>query len=122
MRTTHTLAIEADEGVELIDSVSGRGWAPTSEIVTRAHLEAIKDLVGNPENVGAADHALQYLNTVPTGGRVPFFSELRFDDSGRLWIADYVPSGWPCIGSRGEGVYRILHELRILRIPGRPWA
>ena len=36
---------------------------------------------------------------------MPFFNELRFDDSGRLWIADYVPSRWPCIGSRGEGVY-----------------
>lgn len=148
--TTHTLAIELEDGVELFDSVSDMGWANISwivggtlavwsvpelfsphghrafgprglalaesdrwevrfrdssgalrrvlrvsrepEIVTRGHLEAIMDLVDNPENVGAADQALQYLSTVPTGGRVPFFSELRFDDSGRLWIADYVPS------------------------------
>ncbi len=147
---THIIAIEADGGVELIDSVSDRSWATISRmvggtlavwsvpelfsphghrafgphglalaesdrwevrfrdssgilkrilrvrkepaLVTRAHVEAVMDLAGTPASVSPADLALQYLNTVPTGGRVPFFSELRFDDSGRLWIADYVPS------------------------------
>ncbi|MCY4571725.1 MAG: hypothetical protein OXF01_02895 [Gemmatimonadetes bacterium] len=163
---THILALEVDDGIELIDSGSARSWARISrtvggmlavwgvpelfsphghrafgphglalaeserwevrfrdssgvlkrilrvrkepEIVTRAHIDAIVGAVGTPASLSPADLALQYLNTVPTGGRVPFFSELRFDDSGRLWIADYVPS--PILVNTEELRWTILDE------------
>lgn len=62
------------------------------ELVTDAHLDAIRNLIGTPASLSPVDLAMQYLSEVPTGGPIPFFSELRFDDAGRLWIADYIPS------------------------------
>ena len=61
------------------------------EFVTSEHLDSIKALLGTPASISPRDLALQYLNEVPTGGQIPLFSELRFDDAGRLWVADYVP-------------------------------
>ena len=34
---------------------------------------------------------LKYLDEVDARGVIPFFSELRFDLRGNLWIAEYVP-------------------------------
>ena len=61
------------------------------EFVTSADIDAIKALTGTPASISPKELTLQYLDEVPTGGQIPFFSELRFDDAGRLWGADYVP-------------------------------
>lgn len=61
------------------------------EFVTTEHLDSIKALTGTPASISPKELTLQYLDEVPTGGQIPFFSELRFDDAGRLWVADYVP-------------------------------
>ena len=61
------------------------------ELVTAAHIDAIKDLMGTPASLSPRELAMQYLNEVPVAGSIPFFSELRFDDAGRLWVAEYVP-------------------------------
>ena len=61
------------------------------EFVTSAHLDSIRALLGTPASISPRDLALLYLDEVPTGGQIPLFSELRFDDAGRLWVADYVP-------------------------------
>ena len=59
--------------------------------MTSEHLDSIKALLGTPASISPRDLALQYLDEVPTGGQIPLFSELRFDDAGHLWVADYVP-------------------------------
>ncbi|MYA10582.1 MAG: hypothetical protein F4087_04685 [Gemmatimonadetes bacterium] len=61
------------------------------EFVTSAQLDSIRLLMGTPASISPEDLALQYLDDVQAGGQIPFFSELRFDDAGRLWVADYVP-------------------------------
>ena len=61
------------------------------EFVTSADIDSIKALTGTPASISPKELTLQYLDEVPTGGQIPFFSELRFDDAGRLWVADYVP-------------------------------
>ncbi len=61
------------------------------ELVTSAQLDSIKSLMGTPASISPKELALQYLDDVQAGGQIPFFSELRFDDAGRLWVADYVP-------------------------------
>ncbi len=61
------------------------------QFVTSAQLDSIRSLMGTPASISPKDLALQYLDNVQAGGQIPFFSELRFDDAGRLWVADYVP-------------------------------
>lgn len=62
------------------------------ESVTREHLDSVRAWVVDPTtNRSPKDLALQYLDEVAVGGPIPFFGELRFDEVGRLWIADYVP-------------------------------
>ena len=61
------------------------------EFVTSAQIDAIRALTGTPASISPRELALQYLDEVQPGGQIPFFSELRFDDAGRLWVADYVP-------------------------------
>ncbi|MCY4572162.1 MAG: hypothetical protein OXF01_05115, partial [Gemmatimonadetes bacterium] len=61
------------------------------EFVTSADIDSIKALTGTPASISPKELTLQYLDEVPTGGQIPFFSELRVDDAGRLWVADYVP-------------------------------
>ena len=65
-------------------------WKGTGAFVTSADIDAIKALTGTPASISPKELTLQYLDEVPTGGQIPFFSELRFDDAGRLWVADYV--------------------------------
>ena len=65
--------------------------AMAPEFVTAQDLDAIRALMGTPASVSPRELALKYLDEVPAGGQIPFFGELRFDDAGRLWIADYVP-------------------------------
>ena len=61
-------------------------------VVTREHLDSVKAWVVDPTTaMSPRDLALQYLDEVTEGGAIPFFSVLRFDNSGRLWISDYVP-------------------------------
>jgi len=62
------------------------------ESVTREHLDSVRAWVVDPTtNRSPKDLALQYLDEVALGGPIPYFSELRFDEVGRLWISDYVP-------------------------------
>lgn len=61
------------------------------EFVTSQDLDAIRALMGTPASISPRELALMYLDEVPAGGQIPFFGELRFDDAGRLWVADYVP-------------------------------
>lgn len=62
------------------------------EVVTREHIDSVRAWVVDPTTTRSPrDLALQYLDEVTQGGPMPFFSVLRFDNSGRLWISDYVP-------------------------------
>ena len=53
--------------------------------------EAIRQLIGTAASLSPAELALDYLNDVTVGGPMPFTGKMRFDESGRLWIASYVP-------------------------------
>ncbi|MDE2875455.1 MAG: hypothetical protein OXU69_04755 [Gemmatimonadota bacterium] len=62
------------------------------EVVTRQHLDSVRAWVADPTTARSpAELALQYLDEIPEGGTIPFFSEMRFDNAGRLWVSDYVP-------------------------------
>lgn len=61
------------------------------ERVTRGHIDAIKRLMGTSASLSPKELALEYLNDIPIGGRIPLIGTMRFDESGRLWIADYIP-------------------------------
>lgn len=61
------------------------------ERVTTGHVDAIRQLLGTAASLSPAELALDYLNDVTVGGPMPFIGKMRFDQSGRLWIAGYVP-------------------------------
>ena len=59
--------------------------------VTKAHIDAIRDVVGTPASGMPEEIGSKYLDEVDVGGLIPFFGELRFDVRGHLWVAEYVP-------------------------------
>ena len=61
------------------------------DVVTEAHIDEIRDVVGTSASVMTEEIGLKYLDEVDARGVIPFFSELRFDLRGNLWIAEYVP-------------------------------
>ena len=62
-----------------------------AEVVTEAHVAAIRDVVGTPASMMTEEIGQKYLDEVDPGGLIPFFGELRFDIAGNIWIAEYVP-------------------------------
>ena len=61
------------------------------ERVTTGHIDAIKQLMGTSASLSPKELALEYLDDVPVDGPMPLIGKMRFDESGRLWIGDYVP-------------------------------
>ena len=79
------------------------------ERVTRERLDSVRAWVVDPTTSRSPrDLALQYLDEVAVGGPIPFFSELRFDEAGRLWVSDYVPP--PALVTRASWRWTIFGE------------